>query len=98
MTNKLSASGLNSNVMVDFSHANSDKQFKRQMIVCDDVCTQIKTGKSTIFGVMVESFIEEGNQKLIDGKAQVFGQSITDGCIGWSDTEQLLETLYQAKS
>jgi len=46
---------------------------------------------------MVESFLEEGNQKLVDGEAKVFGQSITDGCIGWEDTEVLLERLYQIK-
>jgi len=98
VTSELSKAGLNSNVMVDFSHANSNKQFKQQLLVCNDICAQIKQGETSIFGVMVESFLEEGNQKLVNGKAQVFGQSITDGCIGWSDTEQILETLSRAKS
>ena len=82
--------------MIDFSHANSDKDFKRQLIVCDDICQQIESGENSIFGVMVESFLQQGNQKLIDGQAEVFGQSITDGCIGWEDTELLLEKLATA--
>jgi len=97
VTNTLEIAGLNNKIMVDFSHANSNKQFKRQMIVCDDICEQIKQGNQNIFGVMVESFLEEGNQKLTDGKAQVFGQSITDACIGWDETELLLEKLYRVK-
>jgi len=97
ITDTLNKSGLNEKIMVDFSHANSSKQFERQMLVCDDVCEQIKNGNQNIFGVMVESFLEEGNQKLVDGKAKIFGQSITDGCIGWEDTEILLEKLTRVK-
>ncbi|MBV1910864.1 MAG: 3-deoxy-7-phosphoheptulonate synthase AroG [Kangiellaceae bacterium] len=97
VSDKLIAAGLNSNLMVDFSHANSNKQFKQQLAVCDDICEQLKQGEQSIFGVMIESFIEEGNQKLVKGKAEIFGQSITDGCIGWPDTESILETLSQAK-
>lgn len=97
VTETLNNAGLNNKIMVDFSHANSSKQFKRQMLVCDDICKQIKQGNQNIFGVMVESFIEEGNQKLVDGKAEVFGKSITDACIGWEDTEVLLEKLAQIK-
>jgi 3-deoxy-7-phosphoheptulonate synthase len=88
--------GLPQKIMIDFSHANSDKDFKRQLIVCDDICQQIESGENSIFGVMVESFLQQGNQKLIDGQAEVFGQSITDGCIGWEDTELLLEKLATA--
>lgn len=98
ITHELEAAGLNSKIMIDFSHANSQKKFKQQLLVCDDVCQQIKQGEQSIFGVMVESFLEEGKQKLVDGEAKVFGQSITDGCIGWSDTEAILETLSKAKS
>jgi len=93
---QLKSAGLNSNLMVDFSHANSNKKFERQMLVCDDICQQIRQGEQSIFGVMVESFLEQGNQKLIDGKAEIFGQSITDGCIGWNDTEKLLAQLSKA--
>jgi len=93
----LKSAGLNQKLMVDFSHANSNKQFERQMLVCDDICNQLEAGEKSIFGVMVESFLEQGNQKLIDGKAKVFGQSITDACIGWDDTEKLLAKLHNAK-
>jgi len=94
---QLKKSNLNQKVMVDFSHANSQKKFKQQLIVCDDICEQINQGNSNIFGVMVESFLQEGNQKLINGKAEVFGQSITDACIGWEDTELLLKQLASVK-
>ncbi len=79
--------------MIDFSHANSSKQFKKQMEVCEDVCQQISGGSKQIFGVMVESHIVEGRQDLVDGKAQTYGQSITDACIGWEDTEIVLKQL-----
>lgn len=92
----LKDSGLNSKLMIDFSHANSNKQFKQQLNVCDNVSSQIRQGNQDIFGVMVESFIEEGNQKLIDGHAETFGKSITDGCLGWQDSEKLLDTLANA--
>ena len=83
-------------VMVDFSHANSCKQFKKQMDVCQDVCGQIAGGSKQIFGVMVESHLVEGRQDLVDGKELVYGQSITDACIGWEDTEILLRQLSDA--
>lgn len=89
-------SGHIGHVMVDFSHANSSKQFKRQMDVCKDVCGQIAAGSKQIFGVMVESHLVEGRQDLVDGKAQTYGQSITDACIGWEDTEILLQQLSDA--
>jgi len=96
ITEQLKIAGLKPNIMVDFSHANSQKDFNKQMLVCDDICQQIDSGNQSIFGVMVESFIEEGNQKLVNGKAEVFGKSITDACIGWSDTEKLLQRLANA--
>ncbi|AXH83474.1 TPA: 3-deoxy-7-phosphoheptulonate synthase AroG [Haemophilus influenzae] len=83
-------------VMVDFSHANSSKQYKKQMEVCQDVCHQIASGSKQIFGVMVESHLVEGRQDLVDGKAQTYGQSITDACIGWEDSERLLQQLSDA--
>ncbi len=82
--------------MIDFSHANSSKKFENQMLVSTDVSKQISQGNHNIFGVMVESHLVEGNQKLVDGKAQVYGQSITDACIGWNDTETLLAQLSDA--
>ncbi len=89
---------LNSKLMIDFSHANSQKDYTQQMNVCNNICAQLEAGEKDIFGVMVESFLVEGNQKLVDGKAHVFGQSITDACIGWQETEMLLEKLASAVS
>ncbi len=96
ITAQLITANLNPKLMVDFSHANSLKQFKRQLEVCDTVCEQINHGEQAIFGVMAESFLVEGNQKLTNGKAETFGQSITDGCLGWQDSELLLEKLSAA--
>ncbi|PHS17130.1 MAG: 3-deoxy-7-phosphoheptulonate synthase [Kangiella sp.] len=93
ISKQLKESGVNPRVMIDFSHANCEKQFKKQLDVCDNICQQIKDGEKNIFGVMVESFIEEGTQKLVNGKIGTFGKSITDGCIGWSDTEKLISQL-----
>jgi 3-deoxy-7-phosphoheptulonate synthase len=98
VTEQLSNSALNTKIMIDFSHANSSKKFENQMLVCRDVCQQISGGNSNIFGVMVESHLVEGRQDLVDGVAPTYGQSITDACIGWSDTEILLAELSQAVS
>ena len=93
---ELAASGLPQKVMIDFSHANSSKQFKRQMNVSDDVSAQVAGGDKAIFGVMIESHLVEGRQDLVDGKAATYGQSITDACIGWEDTETVLRQLADA--
>ncbi|MFD2166677.1 3-deoxy-7-phosphoheptulonate synthase AroG [Thalassotalea euphylliae] len=93
VTSQLASANLNTKIMIDFSHANSKKQFKNQMLVCEDVAGQISSGNDDIFGVMVESHLVEGRQDLVDGKASTYGQSITDACIGWEDTESLLATL-----
>ena len=85
--------GLPANIMVDFSHANSCKQFKNQMLVADDIADQISAGNRSIFGVMVESHLVEGRQDYVEGEPLRYGQSITDACIGWEDTETLLEVL-----
>jgi len=66
------------------------------MLVSTDVSEQISEGNYDIFGVMVESHLVEGNQGLVNGKAKVYGQSITDACIGWDDTELLLSQLNEA--
>ncbi len=83
-------------IMIDFSHANSSKQFKRQIEVGKDVGAQIAAGDSRIKGVMVESNLVEGRQDFVEGQSLVYGQSITDACIGWSDTEVLLLALSDA--
>jgi 3-deoxy-7-phosphoheptulonate synthase len=89
----LDKAGLAHNVMIDFSHANSLKQFKKQMDVSTDVSAQISNGEQAIFGVMVESHLVEGRQDLVNGKAATYGQSVTDACIGWPDSEALLAQL-----
>lgn len=95
---QLAESGLNPQLMVDFSHANSSKQFKNQLNVSDSISEQLSHEGHAIFGVMIESHLVEGNQKLVDGVAKTYGQSITDACIGWEDTETVLAQLANAKS
>ena len=95
---ELEAAGQPLNIMIDFSHANSEKKFKRQIDVASDVAEQICGGNSAIFGVMVESHLVEGRQDLVDGKAENYGQSITDACIGWPDSEAMLAQLSDAVS
>ncbi|MGK4472912.1 3-deoxy-7-phosphoheptulonate synthase AroG [Aeromonas molluscorum] len=92
----LDKAGLPQKVMIDFSHANSSKQYKNQMLVAEDVAGQIRAGSKAVFGVMVESHLVEGRQDLVEGCQLTFGQSITDACIGWDDTESLLRTLAEA--
>ena len=92
----LKKSGLAQKIMIDFSHANSEKKFGNQMKVCTDVCEQISAGDQAISGVMVESHLVEGRQDLKEGVCETYGQSITDACIGWADTEKLLAQLAQA--
>ena len=82
--------------MVDFSHANSCKQFKKQLDVSRDVARQITAGSNKIFGVMIESHLVEGRQDLVEGKTLTYGQSITDSCIGWEDSENVLQELSDA--
>ncbi|WP_351076377.1 3-deoxy-7-phosphoheptulonate synthase AroG [Shewanella sp. CAL98-MNA-CIBAN-0140] len=96
IANQLTKSGLVDNIMIDFSHANSSKNYKKQMVVAKDVAGQISQGNQAIFGVMVESHLVEGSQDLIEGSALCYGQSVTDACIGWDDTESLLATLNQS--
>ena len=95
ITQQLKAAQVNSKIMVDFSHANSLKDYNRQVIVADNVCEQIKQGNKDIFGVMIESFLVEGNQAIAEKESLTFGQSVTDGCINWETTEQLMEKLAQ---
>lgn len=94
--NELSKANLSNGIMIDFSHANSNKQFKQQMAVCHNVCEQIANGEKSITGVMVESHLVEGAQNPDNGQPLTYGQSITDACIGWDDTERLLAQLAKA--
>ncbi|MEL6116900.1 3-deoxy-7-phosphoheptulonate synthase AroG [Photobacterium sp. SP02] len=90
---QLENAGHRQKVMIDFSHANSLKQYKRQVLVAEDVGQQIASGNKAIFGVMIESHLVEGRQDIVDGKVATYGQSITDACIGWEDTESVLREL-----
>lgn len=83
-------------VMVDFSHANSRKQHKKQIEVGRDVAGQIAAGSRAIFGAMIESHLKEGNQKLVPGVTPEYGLSVTDACLHWADTELVLERLAAA--
>ncbi len=93
---ELSKAKLVCRLMIDFSHANASKQYKRQMEVARDVGRQIAAGARCIIGAMVESHLVEGKQDLVAGKALAFGQSITDPCLGWKDSVAVLDTLADA--
>jgi 3-deoxy-7-phosphoheptulonate synthase len=92
----LEKAGLRPQVMIDCSHANSRKNYTNQKVVCFDVIEQIKGGERRIMGVMLESNLIEGAQKLERGRPLVHGQSITDACIGWDETLALLRGLAEA--
>ncbi|OQE42116.1 hypothetical protein PENCOP_c004G05867 [Penicillium coprophilum] len=94
---KLSAKGMRPRLMVDCSHGNSEKNHKNQPKVAAVLAEQLAAGEDAIMGVMIESNINEGNQKVpAEGKAGLkYGVSITDACINWEDTESVLETLAQ---
>ncbi|WP_291009728.1 3-deoxy-7-phosphoheptulonate synthase [Hydrogenophaga sp.] len=96
----LEAAKLMPRLMVDCSHANSSKQHEKQLDVARDIAAQIEGGSRSVFGLMIESHIEAGAQKFTPGKDSVkklaYGQSITDACLGWSDSEQALAILSQA--
>jgi 3-deoxy-7-phosphoheptulonate synthase len=82
--------------MVDCSHGNSNKDHTKQAIAARDIASQIASGSRTVFGVMIESFLEDGNQPLVPGKELVYGKSVTDACLGWEATVPLFEELAQA--
>jgi 3-deoxy-7-phosphoheptulonate synthase len=86
----LEKAGLAPRVMIDCSHANSKKDHKQQPTVCRNVIAQITDGDRRIIGLMLESNLIAGSQKLVEGKPLVYGQSITDACIGWPETLELL--------
>ena len=92
----LQKNGLRPEMMVDCSHANSNKDYRRQVDVCRDVCSQLSAGEKHIIGVMMESHLVEGRQDVIEGQKLTYGQSITDACIAWETTETLLNELAEA--
>ena len=89
-------SGVRAAIMIDASHANSSKKPENQPLVLDDVAAQIAGGDRRIVGIMAESNIIAGRQDLVPGKPLTYGQSITDGCIGWDDTVTTLRRLAEA--
>jgi 3-deoxy-7-phosphoheptulonate synthase len=95
-TSQLEKAGLAPRIMIDFSHANSGKDFTRQALVCHDVAAQIAAGNGNIVGVMMESNLVAGAQKITPGKPLVYGQSVTDACIAWPETHALLGELAAA--
>jgi 3-deoxy-7-phosphoheptulonate synthase len=93
---ELEQAGLPAKIMVDFSHANSGKKHERQVDVAGDVTRQVAGGETRIFGVMLESHLVGGRQDVVPGRKLVYGQSITDACLGWEQTEPLLRELARA--
>ena len=82
---------VNESIMIDASHGNSQKKFKQQIPVIESISDQILNGNGNIKGVMIESHLNEGNQKI--SESLKYGQSITDACMGWEDTVMCLEML-----
>jgi 3-deoxy-7-phosphoheptulonate synthase len=83
-------------IMIDTSHANSGKDYRKQAAVSHDIAVQVADGDRRIMGVMIESNLVAGSQPLVNGKALVYGQSITDACIDWPETQTLLRELAEA--
>jgi 3-deoxy-7-phosphoheptulonate synthase len=85
---------VNESIMIDASHGNSQKKFKQQIPVVESICNQIVNDSCNIKGVMIESHLNEGNQKISENLK--YGQSITDACLGWDDTLMCLQMLNDA--
>ncbi|MBA2354114.1 MAG: 3-deoxy-7-phosphoheptulonate synthase [Acidobacteria bacterium] len=94
---RLEASGLPGRVMIDCSHGNSQKDHRRQLEVAASVADQVAGGSWPIFGAMIESHLVEGRQTYVPGRPAVYGQSITDACLSFEQTEPLLERLASAQ-
>ncbi len=82
--------------MIDCSHANSEKQYERQVDVARDIARQIAGGDERIIGVMIESHLNGGRQDLVPGQPLQYGMSITDACIGWDTSVEVLKALAEA--
>ncbi|MDE1155636.1 MAG: 3-deoxy-7-phosphoheptulonate synthase [Acidobacteriaceae bacterium] len=93
---QMEKTGVPPRIMIDCSHANSGKDYRKQGEVCRNVAEQVAGGDRHILGAMLESNLVAGAQPLMDGKALTYGQSITDACIDWAETEILLEELAAA--
>jgi 3-deoxy-7-phosphoheptulonate synthase len=93
---ELASAGFAQRVMIDLSHSNSQKDYRKQLDVGRNVAVQIAGGDDRIFGVMIESHLKAGRQDLLAGKELLYGQSITDACIGWEESVPLLQQLADA--
>ena len=93
---ELAGAGFAAKLMVDCSHANSQRQHERQPEVARDIAKQIAGGEHRIFGVMLESHLNAGRQDLVPGQTLQYGVSITDPCIGWDTTVEVLRSLAEA--
>ena len=91
VTDQVESADLPPYLMVDCSHGNSRKDFRKQSEVAEDLCNQIAGGSRAIAAVMVESNLVEGNQSLAPGSKLTYGQSITDGCVSWDTTLEILD-------
>ena len=95
----LTSSNLPDRIMVDCSHANSGKNHEKQPGVAEDLAVQVADGNRAIFGLMMESFLLDGNQKHSQSQGReglVYGQSITDKCMSWERTEPIFDQLAEA--
>jgi 3-deoxy-7-phosphoheptulonate synthase len=95
-TESLMRSKLNPHLMIDCSHGNSEKKHENQVRVAQNIAEQIEAGERNIAGVMIESHLVAGRQDIVPGKPLNYGQSVTDACLGWEDTVQVLERLAEA--
>ncbi|MGI9327201.1 MAG: 3-deoxy-7-phosphoheptulonate synthase [Pseudomonadales bacterium] len=89
----LEEAGLSRRLMIDMSHANSEKDHNKQLNVASDICRQIRSGEDRIMGVMIESNLVSGKQAIGPAEQLAYGQSITDACIDWAATENVLGEL-----
>lgn len=92
----LAEAGIPARIMIDCSHGNSGKEPAKQVEVGHNVAEQVAAGDARIVGIMVESHLKAGRQDLLPGKELVYGQSITDACIGWEDSAKLIDSLADA--
>ena len=90
--------GLAERIMIDCSHDNSNQDYRNQGKVIDDIKSQIISGNKSIFGVMLESNLSSGKQKILDNIDDMqYGVSVTDGCIDWEETESIIKSLSEAR-
>jgi 3-deoxy-7-phosphoheptulonate synthase len=92
----LASKGMHARLMIDCSHGNSGKNPKRQPIVAQDVSQQLADGSLAIFGVMLESHLQGGRQEISAPDQMTYGQSVTDACLNWDDTQRVLDILADA--